>query len=146
MRGWVGLVLLLGLAACAQGGGTAVSGWPGVAGQSPGAGRVAARPPRRGADVSEAPQAVWRVVADGTTGCADSQALDALRRETEAGPAALRRLAALRARGGCVTAFRVSEWRLLGTSGALVRLAPAGGGDPLYFRRDEVTEERSGSS
>jgi hypothetical protein len=89
---------------------------------------------------------MWRVLADGTTGCADAQALDALRQETETGPAALRRLAAVRARGGCVTAFRVSEWRLLGTSGSLVRLAPAAGGDPLYFRRDEVAEERPASS
>jgi hypothetical protein len=85
------------------------------------------------------------VARDGTTGCADAAALRLLR-EPAADPAALRRLAAARAEGGCVTVFRTSTWRLQQRSDDMLRLAPMEGGatGPLYFWRDQVQEERGG--
>uniref|UniRef100_UPI0022EB59B5 hypothetical protein n=1 Tax=Falsiroseomonas oryzae TaxID=2766473 RepID=UPI0022EB59B5 len=94
--------------------------------------------------------ATWRVVADGTTGCADPAVLRQLRAEPEPDAAALRRLAAARAAGGCVTVFRSLPWRVLDSQGEILRLGPADGGaegarrapGPLYFWRNEVAEDR----
>jgi hypothetical protein len=106
------------------------------------------RPARRPAEpaVQGAPAAgpapIWRVTADGTTGCADPAVLRLLREEGEGTAQSLRRLAAARAAGGCVTVFRVLAWRLLEAGGPILRLSPADSGRPLYFWRDEVVEER----
>ncbi|WP_372616953.1 hypothetical protein [Falsiroseomonas sp.] len=114
------------------------------AGGGPAATQQAAqpRPPRR----APAAPAVWRVAQDGTTGCADPDALRLLR-EPASDAAALRRLATARTAGGCVTVFRGQGWRLLERTGEMLRLAPAeegAGPGPLYFWRDQVVEERAG--
>jgi hypothetical protein len=85
----------------------------------------------------------YRVVADGTVGCADPQALRVLRqlRGTEgAGP---RLLAQAHRDGRCMTVFQSSTWTAEATEGDLIRLRLAEGGSEgqpiaLYFLRDEV--------
>ncbi|HEV7265552.1 MAG TPA: hypothetical protein VGN83_11610 [Falsiroseomonas sp.] len=89
---------------------------------------------------------VWRVAQDGTTGCADPEALRLLR-EPALDAEGLRRLAAARTAGGCVTVFRGQGWRLLERTQDMLRLAPAAEGagpGPLYFWRDQLVEERAG--
>ncbi len=106
--------------------------------------RPARRPAEPAAQGAPAPAAaaIWRVAADGTTGCADPAVLRLLRADGEGSAQSLRRLAAARAAGGCVTVFRVLAWRLVEGGGPILRLAPADGSRPLYFWRDEVVEER----
>jgi hypothetical protein len=87
----------------------------------------------------------WRVAQDGTTGCADPAMLHVLR-EPATDAAALRRLAAARTEGGCVTAFRTQGWRLVERAGEIIRLTPAEAGagpGPLHFWRDQVVEDRA---
>jgi hypothetical protein len=132
---------LLMLAACA----TDPSGSPEPAQAASPA--VAAVPPPRAVRRPAAPSA-WRVAEDGTTGCADRGALQRLREVTEPGAAGLRRLATLRAAGGCVTVFRTSAWRLVETGPEALRLEllPVKGArrtGALWFRRDQVVEERA---
>jgi hypothetical protein len=148
---WTGVAVLLALAAC-----TAAEDAPpppevrapAATQPSPPARPAPPRPARRpvepaaqGAPATGAAP-IWRVTADGTTGCADPAVLRLLREEGEGSAQSLRRLAAARAAGGCVTVFRVLAWRLLDGGGQILRLAPADGGRPLYFWRDEVVEER----
>jgi hypothetical protein len=90
------------------------------------------------------------VVEDGTTGCADRSTVQRLA-AVEPGPAAMRRLAALRAAGGCVTVFRALAWRLVEAGPDAVRLEPVPGAGPartgpLWFRRDQVAEDRAAGS
>jgi hypothetical protein len=98
--------------------------------------------------VAAVPPPVWRVMRDGTTGCADPAALQSLREPPGADPAALRRLAAARASGGCVTVFRAMSWRILERADDMLRLAPAeadnGATGPLFFWRDQVVQEGGG--
>jgi hypothetical protein len=103
------------------------------------ASRPAARPARPAPRPAPPVESVWRAAAEGITACADQAALRLLR---EAGDGDLRRLASARAAGGCVTVFRASAWRVAGQENGMIRLAPAEGGAPLWFWRDEVTEER----
>jgi hypothetical protein len=138
------LLLLLCVGACATAGPTPPQAGRGSAAQAaPTHGQSVPRPVRRQPDAAALPTGgVWRVVADGTTACADPGALQLLREAPAGDAAALRRLAAARARGGCVTVFRNGSWRLVDQRGALMRLSPADGGASLYFWRDEVAEER----
>jgi hypothetical protein len=143
MRVSISLVLLT-LAACAAE--EAVQPEPArVAAPAPAA--VAPVAPPRPARRADRP-AQWRVTEDGTTGCADRAALQRLREPAEAGAAGLRRLAALRASGGCVTVFRSLPMRLVEPGAEIVRLeavaaeSAARQTGPLYFWRDQVTEER----
>jgi hypothetical protein len=79
---------------------------------------------------------VWRVAHDGVVGCADSAALDVLRRSADGAP---RLLAEARASGGCRTTFRVNEWALLDTDAGLVRLRLINGVPlTLWFQRGDV--------
>ncbi|PWS38820.1 hypothetical protein DFH01_06105 [Falsiroseomonas bella] len=105
----------------------------------------ATRAVRRPAPQPAETQPIWRVARDGTTGCADAGALRLLR-EPAADPAALRRLAAARAEGGCVTVFRTSSWRLQQRTEDMLRLSPVEGAatGQLYFWRDQVQEDRGG--
>lgn len=135
------LLLMLCLGACATGAPAPPSSrlQGGQASTSAHSAQQARRAPDPAAAASSAP---WRVATDGITACADPAVLRMLREAPADDAAALRRLAAARVRGGCVTAFRTGSWRLVEQSGPLVRLAPAEGGGPLYFWRDEVTEDR----
>jgi hypothetical protein len=144
MRAPIGLLLLV-LAACATEEAAAPPTAPAVAAVPPAVPAPATRPARRpGADRP----AQWRVAEDGTTGCADRATLQRLREPVEPGAAGLRRLAALRAAGGCVTVFRAVPLRLVETGAEILRLEPvvAEGPSrptgPLYFWRDQVAEER----
>ncbi len=98
-------------------------------------------PPAEPAAVAPAEQAdtPWRAARDGITACPSAATLRLMR---EAGDGDLRRLAATRAAGGCVTVFRATAWRLAESGEGMVRLAPSSNGAPLWFWRDEVTEER----
>jgi hypothetical protein len=138
-------ILLLALSACAVGDPAAPEAPPVTAAAQPApAPTPVARPARRA-------EAVWRVAQDGTTGCADRAALRILREDTGGDPAALRRLAAARATGGCVTVFRATGWRLVEPGSDAVRLAPVAPDGaagprppgPLWFWRDQVAEERA---
>ncbi len=144
----VAAVLLLALSACATPGPAAPGTSPApMASRPPPAAVTPPRPVRRQPDPT-VPAAgavtVWRVVVDGTTGCAEPAALRLLREERGGGAQALRRLAAARASGGCVTVFRAAGWRASEPGGPTIRLTPVEGGPPLHFWRDEVVEERPG--
>ena len=144
---WQVVMMTLALSACA-----AHSPPPQAPTQRPGAGPAqAATQPPRGTTRRPTTPAVWRVLQEGTTGCADSQALRRLR-EPAVGADALRGLAAARAAGGCITVFPGQAWHVISRDGDLLRMAPvtlegtpqASGSGPLYFWRDQVAEERGG--
>jgi hypothetical protein len=70
-----------------------------------------------------------------------------LLREPATDAPALRRLAAARAAGGCVTVFRTQGWRLAQRGDEMLLLNPAeadAGPGPLHFWRDQVVEDRAG--
>lgn len=85
----------------------------------------------------------YRVVSDGTVGCADPQALRLLRdlRDTES--ASPRALAEAHRNGRCMTVFRASQWKLESAEGEMMRLSlqnpsPGQHATALYFLRGEV--------
>jgi hypothetical protein len=106
---------------------------PGEAEPAPGA----AEAPRAGADPSPpAASPSWRVVRDGTQGCADPAPLRLLRQGLDTPP---RVLAEARAAGGCRTTFRVNAWALEATEGDMVRLRLQNGPAlSLWFLRADV--------
>lgn len=96
----------------------------------------------RGVEAEPAPGAAavpppaWRVVRDGTIGCADPASLRLLRQGAETTP---RLLAEARAAGGCRTTFRVNEWALEAQEADSVRLRLMNGpAMSLWFARADV--------
>lgn len=81
-------------------------------------------------------QVAWRVVRDGTLGCADSAPLRLLRQGADTPP---RLLAEARAAGGCRTTFRLNAWVLEAAEADLVRLRLVNGDTlTLWFLRADV--------
>lgn len=78
----------------------------------------------------------WRVVRDGTLGCADAAPLRLLRQGADTPP---RLLAEARAAGGCRTTFRVNAWAIEASEADLVRLRLVNGDAlTLWFLRADV--------
>jgi hypothetical protein len=88
----------------------------------------------------------WRVVADGTAGCAAPGPLRIVRGSLGQTRANRRAVAAALDEGRCLTTFRVNEWVLLQVEGdvAALRLTnPATPGEPplrLWFARRDVVD------
>ncbi len=138
------VVCLLALAACAGPAAVAPPPPPAPVPAPQAAARPAPpRPPARPAPPRPPEPTLWRAASDGVTACADPAALRLLREADATDAAQLRRLAATRAAGGCVTIFRGQSWRLVEPGAETLRLSPVdGGAGPLHFWRDEVTEDR----
>ncbi|MDJ0387912.1 hypothetical protein QMO56_07280 [Roseomonas sp. E05] len=87
--------------------------------------------------------AAYRVVSDGTVGCANPEALHLLRdlRNSEKGTP--RALAQAHRDGRCMTVFQASRWKLEGAEGDVMRLSllnptPGQRATTLYFLHQEV--------
>jgi hypothetical protein len=86
--------------------------------------------------LSQPARQVWRVARDGTTGCADPNALRLLRQLAGGEP---RMLVEARAAGGCRTTFRVNEWVAEGGDAETLRLRLTNGPAlTLWFLRSDL--------
>ena len=89
---------------------------------------------------------VWRVVADGTVGCAAPGPLRIVRGQDGQRRASRRAMMAALDEGRCLTTFRVNEWVLLQVEADLVALRltnPRMPGEPplrLWFARRDVVD------
>jgi len=101
----------------------------------------------RGGAVATQPGA-WQVLADGTVGCADPQALRILRQLRSAEGASPRLLAQAHRDGRCMTVFKVSRWTAESADGEVIKMhleSASPGEQPiaLYFLRDEVAQRHT---
>ncbi|MXP64567.1 hypothetical protein E0493_14540 [Roseomonas sp. M0104] len=143
------IILAVFLASCA--GQPSPYGWSPAGGWRTGSGSEVSpasrqrRPnPSRAAPAPESQEpTAYRVASDGTVGCADPQALRALRELRSSDNGTPRALAEAHRNGHCMTVFQVSRWRLDSAEGDMMRLSllhpnPGQRETTLYFMRGEV--------